>query len=209
MASNGRDHGAGYMLPKIPSLATSGGGGSNRTISINGNDVVTTPGLASQGSRGVSSKDYGRYRNDSGSYTPQPQPQVPVNRSVVVNGGVGSQTPTGSGAYVYPGTDPYRNGMSPQNVGGGLHNYINKPVTFGTSPAQNQGLAASGALNQGRDRRDEEFDQMMAMNKLAMDQQGADNAQTMKMKQQQMDMYAKAFAVDYKNQQTMARQTTA
>jgi len=182
MAYNGRDHGASYLLPQ--GLA----GSSNRTISIDGSNTSINPGLASQGAN------------------------TPANRVVNVGGGSMPSMPVApdNSRFVNPYTNPYRNLTSPQNAGGGgLSNYANKSTGFSTAPSNQMGLAASGANNQGMSERDKQFAEMMGMNKTAMERAAGQEDINMAMKQEQMDMYKKAFGVDYKNQQTMARQTTA
>jgi hypothetical protein len=161
--------------------------GGNRTVSIDGSNTSITPGLAS-------------YAN------------TPANRVVNVGGGSMPNMPVApdNSRFVNPYTNPYRNLTSPQNAGGGgLSNYANKSMGFSTAPSNQMGLAASGANNQGMSERDKQFAEMMGMNKTAMERAAGQEDINMAMKQEQMDMYKKAFGVDYKNQQTMARQMTA
>jgi hypothetical protein len=118
---------------------------------------------------------------------------TPARRVVSVNGNNTPNTPNAPEApasrFTNPLHNPYRQVPSPQNTG------VSNGMGFST--------AGSLANSSGQ------YDGVMDMNKEAMSKVGEQNDLKLAIMQQQQGLAAKAFAVNLKNQQTMARQMTA
>jgi hypothetical protein len=168
----------------------------------NGQSLASVRGLAEQ-----AAYTYPRHRDAyspkvAAPYVPKPDYVPPSNRVVTVNGAPEYDDDYVAGSrgtrFTHPSHNPYNRfktkGLAESGKDGG-----------GFSTA-GPGLAAN---QQGMSERDKQFAEMLDMNKTAMEKASGREDLNTEMQQQQMAMYAKAFAIDLKNQQTMARQTTA
>jgi hypothetical protein len=165
-----------------------------------GQSLASVRGLAASGGGHPSAGGYAP--KVASPYVRTPDYVPPSKRVVTVNGAPEYDDDYVAGSrgtrFTHPSHNPY-NRFKPKGLaesgkdGGGFSTAV-------------PGLAAN---QQGMSERDKQFAEMMDMQRQGMEEASGRENVNMKMKQQQMDMYAKAFAVDYKNQQTMARQTTA